>query len=1691
MKTKTTLKTNFLNFKKKKQPFISFLLMFAVVFSSGFSGVLTDYFNRENSLLNLKIQEARAADNTSDVIIGKGCTTAYYIDHDCDGYGVASPKGPDADDNDASVNTAQSVIEKYGTLQNFFSTVKGYNPLHYYYVDVENGDDSTGAIDDESKPYKTWDGVHHIVKAGDIIIYRAGIHNVPITFIYPSISGTEENPIIVMAYPGELAIIDRLAAGISVMRSNNLIFDGLTCRNTENNLGRGVAVTESRNVTLVNIDSGHSTSGLFAMRILHNFHVENCVFHDTYPAGTHCVYLGGMYEANRDIIFRGNLMYNCGMNAFQYNGAATNMLFENNILHSSNMAAISLLMGVSDSVFRNNLGFNNSHGVIIYNYITPLGPPSDQKNNLFINNTFWTGKYNHGTGTVGPEGAASVHFNDYILDPETREPQLELIRSFDNNVFRNNILVTSAGPTMRFDQEDYLDTTVFENNLVYRYGDYRYDGAEYALNYGGGYYDNYDFDYFENFSELIKNNKYSWSEFKDVSIDYATTPEKFNFDHSYNSPAIDFGISADAPSYDIKGNLRDAHPDAGCYEYTGVRVYECSDGIDNDGDGQIDYPNDAGCSSDEDDDESNCGDLVCESGENCQTCSQDCLTGAEEVCCSGILYSGDCCLDNDCSSPDTCQDNVCSKPIPVYGICEGLNLSMHFDNDFSTIQDFSEKENNGTVHGATFTSSGKFAGAFDYDGDGDYIEIPNNESLQFNGKSFSVGAWVKLNSDSGPTQTIVSKDNLNYGNKFPWVIYAYDSNYYFSVPNINGASSLVSAVDTSKYSYVVGTFDPNGYMKIYVDGIEKGSIDISEHTFSSLSGNDPVRIGMLSYATVQSMNGAIDEVAIWNRSLSAEKILEMFNSGGKIECEEEGIDTAPPTASILISDGETHTNTQNITLNISATDSSGVTEMKISNTNDFNTTAEEYKTTKSLTLTANDGDKIVYAWFKDAVGNWTEEDSPVTDTIILDTTAPVKINNLASSNITQTALDILWTSSGDDGNTDTAKTYDLRYSTSNITSGNWNNATQATGEPTPQIAGSNETYTAIGLTSETKYYFAIKTIDEAGNISELSNIAEGTTKTSILAKYKLHLKLRNELGEIITNAKVKIYSDNKDDLEGILDDFNFDNDTPVKKFKEIEIQEGLKRHIRYLLPQGQKLTIKEFALNKNITLNPQFINNYTGILPNQMQSRSSIIALDDAELSYDNAEITLSTTGEITHILHCTEWNFETATCAENHWEIKPLKDYSYTIDSENNLITLTNITNFDAYLAVYGETPNNIADLSASDQTTSSIKLSWTVPENQENAIASYDFRYSTSNITDDNWDSITQIENEPAPTIAGTTQTITVDNLSSGLTYYFAAKTTDSESQTSELSNIASETTTSPSSGSSSGGYVSDTTPPAQPKNFEAVLENDQINLTWENPTDSDFVRVKILRRCCSASTSHNDSTAEVIYEGTEEEYADTNLENNTTYHYSIFAYDKKPNYSEILTIQARSESVEEIYPEGTLIKIPESFRIYVMINNKKKWISTPEVFETLGYQWGNITLITKGELNLIPDYEDNLIREINGYKVYLVTNGFRRHIPNPEIFLDYGFLWEDVKDVSQETINQYQRGYLIRESKQERIYYLREDGIKKHIPSPEIFSSYDNKWEDIQVISQKEMNAYHESNLIQLQGENGIYLLENNMK
>jgi len=106
---------------------------------------------------------------------------------------------------------------------------------------------------------------------------------------------------------------------------------------------------------------------------------------------------------------------------------------------------------------------------------------------------------------------------------------------------------------------------------------------------------------------------------------------------------------------------------------------------------------------------------------------------------------------------------------------------------------------------------------------------------------------------------------------------------------------------------------------------------------------------------------------------------------------------------------------------------------------------------------------------------------------------PSAISNLTAGEATVNSMVLTWTAPGDNENTGTAFAYDIRYSTSPITSGNFNNATAVVGVPAPQIAGTSEHFTVYPLNLNQLYYFAIKTIDHHGNFSTISNMASAQT----------------------------------------------------------------------------------------------------------------------------------------------------------------------------------------------------------------------------------------------------------------------------------------------------------------------------------------------------------------------------------------------------------------------------------------------------------------------------------------------------------------------------------------------------------------------------------------------------------------------
>lgn len=109
-------------------------------------------------------------------------------------------------------------------------------------------------------------------------------------------------------------------------------------------------------------------------------------------------------------------------------------------------------------------------------------------------------------------------------------------------------------------------------------------------------------------------------------------------------------------------------------------------------------------------------------------------------------------------------------------------------------------------------------------------------------------------------------------------------------------------------------------------------------------------------------------------------------------------------------------------------------------------------------------------------------------------------------------------------------------------------------------------------------------------------------------------------------------------------------------------------------------------------------------------------------------------------------------------------------------------------------------ASLRVSKATAVSVTLDWTAPGDDGNigTASQYQMRYNinapsdTTEIAKMNWfNAATDVTGLPTPLIAGTTQSVVVNGLNSGITYYFLMRTADEVPNWSLLSNLASKLT------------------------------------------------------------------------------------------------------------------------------------------------------------------------------------------------------------------------------------------------------------------------------------------------------------
>lgn len=108
-------------------------------------------------------------------------------------------------------------------------------------------------------------------------------------------------------------------------------------------------------------------------------------------------------------------------------------------------------------------------------------------------------------------------------------------------------------------------------------------------------------------------------------------------------------------------------------------------------------------------------------------------------------------------------------------------------------------------------------------------------------------------------------------------------------------------------------------------------------------------------------------------------------------------------------------------------------------------------------------------------------------------------------------------------------------------------------------------------------------------------------------------------------------------------------------------------------------------------------------------------------------------------------------------------------------------------------ESPSLVIDLGVTYTTIASATLTWTAPgdDGDRGTASSYDVRYASEPITEENWESASRADGEPAPSVAGETEVYILRGLDPDSDYYFAIKAADEELNWSGLSNSTSART------------------------------------------------------------------------------------------------------------------------------------------------------------------------------------------------------------------------------------------------------------------------------------------------------------
>lgn len=242
------------------------------------------------------------------------------------------------------------------------------------------------------------------------------------------------------------------------------------------------------------------------------------------------------------------------------------------------------------------------------------------------------------------------------------------------------------------------------------------------------------------------------------------------------------------------------------------------------------------------------------------------------------------------SAIDTISENS-FKEISKLSLNDGLIGYWSFD--YENAEDESINNNNGILNGPTVVEgiSGK---AFNFDGINDYIEVTNTDDYKFTNQDITFTAWVQIadNSDRYHCFMSIADSVTQYG--YPKINLGKsrsgfeDGRIYFQLQTTAEDTIVFSKEDgntlpKNQWIFLTGVIDYPDSIKLYINGEIQAidyliNFDMSDAFLLELDfGSTPYPGYDWEYGRHK---GLIDELRIYNRALSDDEIMELYDNPG-------------------------------------------------------------------------------------------------------------------------------------------------------------------------------------------------------------------------------------------------------------------------------------------------------------------------------------------------------------------------------------------------------------------------------------------------------------------------------------------------------------------------------------------------------------------------------------------------------------------------------------------------------------------------------------------------------------------------------------------------------------------------------------------------------------------------------------------